>query len=190
MSDLTIAIPIDGKLITMDTASALFNSGVIFLDKLIDDKSAHEFMTSIVCLDSCLDSKKTIKVMVNSPGGDVIQALAMYDVMQTIKHRINLIASGECCSAAAMLLGTGKKGHRFAYKNAIIMIHSYSTTITGSGESAKRALVIIDKLFDKFLMMFARSVKKPFKQVKEDCQQDFYLTAAEALKYGIIDGII
>ena len=136
------------------------------------------------------DSSKDICIYINSPGGDVTSGLAIYDTMQFIKPQVQTVCVGMAASMAAVLLLAGEKGKRFALPNSEIMIHQPMGGASGQASEIKIAAEHIIKTRDKLNRLISKHTTKNLSTIEEDTDRDKYMTANEALDYGIIDSVL
>ncbi len=171
-----------------DIYSRLLRDRIIMLSGPIDDHSANIVIAQLIFLAN-EDPKKDIMLYINSPGGSVSSAMAMYDTMNYIKCDVSTICIGMAASMGAFLLSSGAKGKRYALPNAEIMIHQPSAgtqgQITDMAIHLKR-LEIIKKRMNKIL---SENTGKPVETVTADCERDNFMTADEAVAYGLIDKV-
>jgi ATP-dependent Clp protease protease subunit len=169
-----------------DIYSRLLKDRIIFLGGGIDDDVANLIISQLLFLES-EDPKKDIFLYVNSPGGHVHSGLAIVDAMNHVKPDVATVAIGMAASMGSIILASGAKGKRFALPNADIMIHQPHGGAEGQATdieiSAKRILSLRDRL-NKIL---AKASGQPLEKVERDVDRDFFLTADEAKKYGLID---
>ncbi|MHB1348148.1 MAG: ATP-dependent Clp protease proteolytic subunit [Candidatus Humimicrobiaceae bacterium] len=172
---------------SFDIYSRLLKERIIFLGTGIDDNVANVIMAQLIHLEA-EDPEKDIQIYINSPGGVVTAALAIYDTMQFIKSKVSTICIGQAASAAAVLLLSGEKGKRFILPNARVLLHQPSGGFEGTAIDihAKEMLRIKDSLNRIISNHTGQDVKK----VSRDTERDFILTSDEAKEYGIIDEII
>ncbi len=172
-----------------DIYSRLLRDRIIFLGGAIDGGVANSTIAQLLFLDS-QNSKEDIKLYINSPGGEVSAALAIYDTMQYVKADVSTICVGMAASAAAILLASGKKGKRVILPNGEVMIHQVMGGAEGQATDidihAKHILSIKKKLIE----ILALHTKKDAKKVERDMERDYFMSADEARKYGIVDKII
>ncbi len=172
-----------------DIYSRLLKEGIIFLGGPIDDNVANIVIAQLLFLQS-EDPKKDIQLYINSPGGSVTDAMAIIDTMNHIKNNVSTVCVGLAASAAAWILSSGAKGKRFALPNAEVMIHQPLGGAQGQASdieiSAKRILEMKKTLIE----MLSKNTGKPIDQVERDVDRDYFMTAEEAKKYGIIDKVI
>ncbi len=172
-----------------DIYSRLLKERIIFLGTEVSDHSANLIIAQLLHL-AHVDPKKDIFFYINSPGGSVYDLLAIYDTMQYVKPDIQTISVGLAASAAAVLLASGTKGKRFALPHAKIMIHQPSGGARGSVSDMKLDLEESLKLKKLLEDIMSKHTGKPPKEVGEDMDRDFYMSAKEAKAYGIIDKVI
>ena len=172
-----------------DIYSRLLNERIIFLGGPIDDNLANIIVAQILFLES-VDKEKDINLYVNSPGGSVTAGLAIYDAMQYVSNNVSTMCFGMAASMGAVILASGTEGKRFSLPNSTIMLHSVGTQLGGQYhdlekemEETKRKQGVISEILSKHL-------KKDIDQITADIQRNFYQTAENALKYGLIDTII
>jgi ATP-dependent Clp protease, protease subunit len=173
-----------------DIYSRLLKERILFIGTEIDDTVANLTIAQLLFLQS-EDPKKDIQMYINSPGGSVTAGLAIYDTMRHVKPDVSTIVTGLGASFAALLLGAGTKGKRFALPNANIMIHQplghgLGGQATDIDIQAREILKVRDRL-DKIL---AGLTGQPVAQISKDTDRDFFMTATEAKKYGLIDEVI
>jgi ATP-dependent Clp protease protease subunit len=179
----------DGE-VMYDVSSRLIKDRVIFLDCAIDMEIASQIVSLLFLLDR-EESDEPIQLWISSPGGCVEGFFAIYDMMQRIETPIMTICMGEACSAAALLLASGSVGMRYSMPNARIMIHQIQVDgLGGSNAEIKINVKELEKLQAKLTDVLALHTGKSKKKVNKDTTMDRYLSAEEALKYGIIDEIM
>jgi ATP-dependent Clp protease protease subunit len=172
-----------------DIYSRLLKERIIFIGSAIDDNVANLVIAQLLFLAS-EDPKKDINLYINSPGGSVTAGLAIYDTMQYVRPDIRTICMGLGASMAQVLLCGGATGKRFALPNAKILMHQPSGGTQGQSADieiyTKNMLSTRDNLYD----IISKHTGKSIKQIKQDADRDYYMTADEAMKYGIIDKIL
>ena len=174
---------------SFDIYSRLLQERIIFLGSEIDDNMANVVMAQMLHLDA-EDPEKDIQLYINSPGGAVTSALAIYDTMQFIKSPVSSICIGQAASAAAVLLLSGEKGKRYSLPHARILLHQPSGGVQGTSidvEIQTKEMVRLRKLLNEII---ARHTGQEIKKIEKDIERDFILDALEAKKYGIIDEVI
>ncbi|MBI3634065.1 MAG: ATP-dependent Clp endopeptidase proteolytic subunit ClpP [Candidatus Yonathbacteria bacterium] len=171
-----------------DIYSRLLKERIIFLTGVINDDSANIVIAQLLFLES-EDPKKDIYLYINSPGGSVTSTLAMIDTMNHIKPDVSTICVGLAASGGAWLLSSGAKGKRFVLPNAEIMIHQPLGGTEGQASDIAITAKNILRLRDILNQMMAKNTGKPLAQVEKDTDRDFYMSADEAKKYGIVDEI-
>ncbi|MFA6603831.1 MAG: ATP-dependent Clp endopeptidase proteolytic subunit ClpP [Patescibacteria group bacterium] len=171
-----------------DIYSRLLKDRIIFLGDMISEDTANIVIAQLLFLES-QDKTKDIKIYINSPGGSVTAGLAIYDTMRYIKPDVATICVGMAASMAAVLLAAGTKGKRFALPNAEIMIHQVMGGAEGQATDIKIRAERILKMKDQLNRILADSTGQAFAKVEKDTDRDYFMSAPEALKYGIIDKI-
>ena len=172
-----------------DIYSRLLKERIIFLGEPVDDNVANTIIAQLLFLES-EDAKKEIKMYINSPGGSVTAALAIYDTMQYAKPDVATICIGQAASAAAVLLASGQKGKRYALPNARVLIHQVMGGAEGQAKDVAihtKEMLRIKQQVDKIL---SQHTGQSIKKIEQDTDRDFFMTAEDAKKYGIIDKII
>ncbi|MFH1426473.1 MAG: ATP-dependent Clp endopeptidase proteolytic subunit ClpP [Candidatus Kerfeldbacteria bacterium] len=172
-----------------DIYSRLLKERIIFLGSPIDDGVANTIIAQLLFLES-QDSEKDIKIYINSPGGSVTGGMAIYDTMRYIKPDVSTICVGIAASMGATLLAAGAKGKRFALPNAEMMIHQVMGGAEGQAADIKIAAEHILKVKDRLNKILASHTGQPLSQIEQDSDRDFFMSADDAKKYGIIDKII
>jgi len=172
-----------------DIYSRLLKDRIIFLGGPIDDAVANAIIAQLLFLTS-QNAKEDIKIYINSPGGQVTSALAIYDTMQHVAPDVSTICIGTAASAAALLLAAGKKGKRMILPNGEVMIHQVMGGTQGQATDidihAKHILNIKKKLNE----ILAKHSGKTLAKVQQDAERDYFMSAEEAKKYGVVDKII
>ena len=171
-----------------DIYSRLLEDRIIFLTGEIDDAVADTVIAQLIYLES-KDPGKPVSMYINSPGGSVSAGLAIYDTMNYIKSDVCTICIGMAASMAAFLLSSGAKGKRFALPNSEIMIHQPLGGAQGQASDIKIHAEHILKTRDKLNSILARNTGKTIEQIAVDTDRDNFLSAEEALEYGLIDKI-
>ena len=172
-----------------DIYSRLLKDNIIFLGTTIDDNVANAIVAQMLFLES-EDPDKDIQIYINSPGGSVTAGLAIYDTMQFVKNDIVTYCIGQCASMGAHLLAAGTKGKRFALPNARIMIHQPSGGAQGQATEIEITFKEIQRLKENLAATFAKHTGQPLKKVIKDMDRDFFMSAEEALEYGIVDKVL
>lgn len=172
-----------------DIYSRLLKEKIVFLGEVIDEKVANIVIAQLLFLAS-EDEKKEIKLYINTPGGSVTDGLAIYDTMQYIKPDVSTICIGMAASMGALLLAAGAKGKRFALPNSQILIHQVMGGAEGPAADIKIKAEQILKIKDRLNQIFAKHTGQSIKKVEKDTDRDYYMTADEAVSYGIIDKVI
>ncbi len=171
-----------------DIYSRMLEDRVVFLTGEIDDAVANTVVAQLIYLES-KDPSKDISLYINSPGGSVSAGLAIYDTMNYIKCDVSTICIGMAASMGAFLLSSGAKGKRFALPNSEIMIHQPLGGAQGQASDIKIAAEHILKTRAKLNSILSQNSGKPISQIEIDTDRDNYLSAQEALEYGLIDKV-
>lgn len=173
-----------------DIYSRLLKERIIFLGAPIDDQIANTVIAQLLFLES--ESKdKDIKMYINSPGGSVTAGLAIYDTMRYVKSDIVTICVGMAASMGAVLLAAGAKGKRFALPNAEILLHQVQVgNIGGPAIDVKIQAEHILKTYDRMNKLLADHTGQSLDKIEKDTERDFFMSAEEAKKYGVVDKII
>ena len=171
-----------------DIYSRLLEDRIVFLSGEIDDATANTVVAQLIYLEA-KDPSKDISLYINSPGGSVSAGLAIYDTMNYVKCDVSTICIGMAASMGAFLLSSGAKGKRFALPNSEIMIHQPLGGAQGQASDIKIAAEHILKTKQKLTRILAENSGKPFEVVEKDTDRDNFLSAQEALEYGLIDKV-
>lgn len=172
-----------------DIYSRLLRERIVFLGGPIDDYTANIVIAQLLFLEA-EDPKKEIKLYIHSPGGSVSAAMAIYDTMNHIKPDVSTICIGLAASAAAVLLSSGTKGKRFALPNAEVMIHQVMGGAEGQASDIAISAKHILRIKENLNKILSKNTGKPVEQVEKDSDRDYYMTAEEAKKYGLIDEVL
>ncbi len=171
-----------------DIYSRLLKERIIFLGGPIDDYIANLIVAQLLFLES-EDPKKDINLYINSPGGSVTSALAILDTMNYIKPDISTVCVGMAASAAAVILSSGSKNKRFALPNAEVMIHQPWGGVQGQATDIEITARQILKTREKLNRILAKNTGQPLTKIEKDVERDYFMSADEAKKYGLIDEI-
>ena len=172
-----------------DIYSRLLNDRIIFLGEEINSVSANLVVAQLLHLES-QDAEKDISLYINSPGGEVYSGLAILDTMNFIKPQVSTICVGMAASMAAVLLSAGAKGKRFCLPHSKVMIHQPSGGAQGQQTEIEIVAEEITKTRRELNQILSDASGQPIEKVQADTERDNYLTAAEALDYGLIDRIV
>jgi ATP-dependent Clp protease protease subunit len=172
-----------------DIYSRLLKDRIIFIGTGIDDHVANAVIAQMLFLQM-QDPKKDIHIYINSPGGSVTAGLAMYDTMQFLTCDVNTYCIGICASMGAVLLTAGTKGKRFCLPNSHVMIHQVSGGAQGTASDVERTVKFMYGLKGRLNKILAHHTGKTEKQVEKDADRDNYMTAEEAVKYGLVDKVL
>ena len=172
-----------------DIFSRLLNDRIVFLGEEVNATTASLVVAQLLYLEA-QDPDKDIQFYINSPGGSVTDGMAIYDTMQYIKCDVSTICVGMAASMGAFLLSAGAKGKRIALPNAEIMIHQPSAGTQGQITDMALHLKRLEIIKRRMNTLLAANCGKSVEQVTADCERDNFMTAEEALEYGLIDKII
>ena len=172
-----------------DIYSRLLKDRIIFLGDAVDDAVANIVIAQMLFLES-EDPDKDIHIYINSPGGAVTAGLAIYDTMQYIRPDIVTICMGQNSSMAALLLAAGRKDKRYALPHSRIMIHQPLGGAQGQATDIDIQAREILKVRETLNQILSEHTNQPIKKIREDTERDYFMTAEEAKKYGIVDKII
>lgn len=172
-----------------DIYSRLLKDRIIFLGTPIDDGVANAVIAQLLFLEQ-QNSKEDIKIYINSPGGVVSSALAIYDTIQYVKPDVQTICVGLAASGAALLLAAGKKGKRMILPNGEVMIHQVLGGTQGQASDIDIHAKHILKLKDKLNQILAKHTGQKISKIEKDTDRDYFMSAEEAVKYGIVDRVI
>ena len=173
----------------LDVFSRLMMDRIIFLGTQVDDYTANVIQAQLLYLDSS-DPGKDISLYINSPGGSVYAGLGIYDTMQYIKSDVSTICTGMAASMAAVLLVAGQKDKRFALKHSRVMIHQPMGGISGQASDIEITSREILKLKQELYTIISDHSGQPYDKVYADSDRDYWMTAAEAKEYGMIDKVL
>lgn len=171
-----------------DIYSRLLKDRIIIISDEINDNNANIVVAQLLYLDSI--NHDDISLYINSPGGSITAGMAIYDTMNFIKSDVSTICIGMCASMAAFLLSSGKKGKRFALPNSEVMIHQPLGGAQGQATEIKIAAERIIKLKNKLNELLSKQTGKDIKTIEQDTERDHFLSASEALEYGLIDKVL
>jgi len=171
-----------------DIYSRLLKERIVFLGGPIDDDTANLVIAQLLFLEA-EDQKKDISLYINSPGGSVTATLAMVDTMNHVKPAVSTVCVGMAASGAAILLSAGEKGKRFALPNAEVMIHQPHGGAEGQATDIEITAKQIIKLRERLNRILAKNTGQSFEKIEKDVERDFFMTAEEAKKYGLVDKV-
>lgn len=172
-----------------DIYSRLLKDRIIFIGTPIDDNIANIIIAQLLFLQS-EDPAKDINLYVNSPGGSVTAGLAIYDTLQFVKCDVNTYCVGQAASMGAVLLAAGTKGKRYALPNARIMIHQPWGGVQGQASDISIQAKEILRMRDRINEILALHTGKPVEALAKDTDRDFFMSAAEARDYGLVDEVV
>ena len=172
-----------------DIYSRLLKDRIIFLGEAIDENVASTIVAQLLFLEA-EDPDKDINLYINGPGGSVTAGMAIYDTMQYIKPQVSTICIGMAASMGAFLLSSGQKGKRYALPNAEIMIHQPLGGVQGQAEDIKIHAEWILKTREKLNKILSSNTGQPLQIISRDTDRDNFMSADEAVRYGLIDQVI
>ena len=172
-----------------DIFSRLLNDRIIFLADQVNDATASLVVAQLLYLES-EDPDKDISLYINSPGGSITSGMAIYDTMQYIKCDVSTICDGMAASMGAFLLSSGAKGKRYALPNSEIMIHQPLGGFQGQATDIKIHADRIIKIKKDLNEILSKNTGQPLEIIERDTERDNFMTAEEALKYGLVDKVI
>jgi len=172
-----------------DIYSRLLKERIVFVGGMISDPMANTVIAQLLFLENA-DPQKDIHLYINSPGGSVTATLAIYDVMNHVKPDVATYCVGLAASGGAILLAGGKKGKRFALPNSEIMIHQVMGGAEGQAVDIDIQARHILRIKDKLNQLLAKHTNQSLSKIEKDTDRDFFMTAEEAKKYGLIDNIL
>lgn len=172
-----------------DIYSRLLKERIIFLGGPIDDNVANTIIAQLLFLEK-QDEKADVMLYINSPGGVVTSALAVYDTMNYLKCDVSTVCIGLCASAASVLLSSGAKGKRLILPNAEVLIHQVMGGAEGQATDIDISAKHILKVKERLNKILAQNTGQPISKIERDSDRDFYMNAEEAKKYGIVDKIV
>ena len=184
----TIIEKSNNKEYAYDLYSRLLKDRIIFISGEINNSLSNIVASELLYLDSI--NHDDISIYINSPGGEITSGLAIYDTMNFIKSDVKTICVGMSASMGAFLLSSGTKGKRYSLKNSEIMIHQPLGGAEGKATDIKIAAEHILKLKEKINKILSKNTNQPLKKIIKDTECDYFMSANEALKYGLIDEII
>jgi ATP-dependent Clp protease protease subunit len=174
---------------TMDVFSRLMMDRIIFLGEVISDDVANIVQAQLLFLEAN-DSHKDIRIYINSPGGSVYAGLGIYDTMQLIAPTVSTICTGMAASMAAILLAAGEKGRRTALPHSRVMIHQPMGGAQGQASDIEITARQILQLKKELYQILADHTGKPIKTIESHADRDYWMTAEQAVKYGLVDSVV
>lgn len=171
-----------------DIYSRLLKDRVIFLGEPIDDAVVNTVIAQLLFLDA--ENKEDIKIYINSPGGSVTSAMALYDTIQHVKADVSTICIGQAASAAAVLLACGAKGKRLILPNSRVLIHQVMGGAEGQQTDVEIQAKEMKRMKVQINAILAKHTGQPVSKIEKDTDRDYFMTPEEAKKYGIVDKII
>src|SRR6056297_2349556 len=172
-----------------DIYSRLLKDRIVFLGSPVTDEVANTVIAQLLFLEAD-NPDKDIYLYINSPGGSVTAALAMYDTMQYIKPDVVTIGMGQAASAGALLLASGSSGKRYALPYSRVMIHQPAGGVQGKATDAEIHIKELMRIRETLNEIFSKHTGRPKEEIEKDVEKDYFMTAEEAMEYGIIDEVI
>ena len=172
-----------------DIYSRLLKERIIFLGEPIDDHVANLIIAQLLFL-AAEDPKKEIKLYINSPGGSVTAAMAIYDTMQYVQPDISTVCIGQAASAGAVLLAAGAAGKRLSLPNARVMIHQVMGGVEGQARDVEIQTREMMRIKNQVNQILVKHTGQSLKKIETDTDRDFFMTAEDAKNYGLIDKVI
>ncbi|PIU78443.1 MAG: ATP-dependent Clp protease proteolytic subunit [Candidatus Moranbacteria bacterium CG_4_10_14_3_um_filter_44_15] len=172
-----------------DIYSRLLKERIIFLSGPMDDHVANSIIAQLLFLDS-QNNKEDIRLYINSPGGSVSAALAIYDTIQYVKSNVSTICTGLAASAGALLLAAGAKGKRLCLPNSEVLLHQVMGGATGQAADVAIHAKHILKIKEKVNKILAKHTGQTLSRIEKDTDRDYFMNAEEAKEYGVVDKII
>ncbi len=173
----------------MDVFSRLMMDRIIFLGTQIDDYTANVIQAQLLYLDTS-DPGKDISIYINSPGGSVYAGFGIYDTMQYINSEVSTICTGIAASMASVILVSGEKNKRFALEHSRVLIHQPLSGVQGQASDMEIAVREVLKVKAELYKIISEHSGKPYKEVENDSDRDYWMTAKEAQNYGMIDKVL
>ncbi len=172
-----------------DIFSRLLNDRIVFLSEEVNDVTASLVVAQLLYLEA-QDPDKDINFYINSPGGSITAGMAIYDTMQYIKCDVSTICIGLAASMGAFLLAAGAAGKRYALPNAEVMIHQPLSGMQGQATDIKIHTDRILRIKERINIIFSRVTGKPLEVIENDTERDYFMTAQQAMEYGLIDEVL
>ncbi len=179
----------EGSNLMWDIYSRQLKDRIVWLGSDVNPHSANAIVAQLLYLDT-LDKEKDIHLYINSPGGVITSGMAIYDTMNYVAADVSTLCIGQAASMGAFLLGAGAKGKRFILPSAEVMIHQPLGGASGQASDIERTAKHIVKMKDRLNKLMSEHTGQPLETVERDTDRDHYMSAAEALEYGIVDKII
>jgi ATP-dependent Clp protease protease subunit len=173
----------------IDVFSRLIMDRIIFLGTGIDDHIANIIVAQLLFLES-VDKKEDIKMYLSTPGGNVMAGLGLYSTMELISPDVSTVVTGMAASMGSVLLSAGAKGKRYALPHSRIMIHQPSGGMQGQSSDMEISLKLIMSLKEELYTILANNTGKTYEEIERDSDRDYWMTAQQALEYGLIDEIL
>lgn len=173
----------------VDLSTLMFRNRIIFVGSPVNSEVAQSVVSKLLTL-AAINDEEEIKMYINCPGGSTYSIMAIYDAMQWIKPDVSTVCFGIAASQGALLLAGGKKGKRFAMPNARIMIHQPQGGCGGTADDVRRQVNEVMSSRDKIDQMYSIFCNQPLERVRKFTERDYFFSAAEAMDFGLIDGLL
>lgn len=173
----------------VDLSTLMFRNRIIFVGSSVNSEVAQSVISKLLTL-AAINDEEEIKMYINCPGGSTYSIMAIFDAMQWIKPDVSTVCFGIAASQGALLLAGGKKGKRFAMPNARIMIHQLQGGCGGTADDVRRQVNEVMSSRDKIDKMYSTFCNQPLERVRKFTERDYFFSAAEALDFGLIDGLL
>lgn len=170
-----------------DLYSRLLRDRIIFIRGAIDQNLADSVVAQLLFLDSA--DEGDISVYINSPGGEISAMYAIYDAFNLVRCDIATLGLGQCCSAGSLLLAAGTKGKRVALPNLLVMVHELTTGYQGKAGDLRNSHIHMEKMYERMARQYVKLTGQKLSKIKKDMERDHFLSAKEAVAYGIVDRI-
>jgi ATP-dependent Clp protease protease subunit len=178
-----------GKTFLLDMASRLFRERIVWLGEEVNNRSSNRLVRQLQLL-ACEDAKKPITLYINSPGGSIVDGMAIYDTIRRSPCPVHAVVSGMAASMGAVILSGCTKGHRAIMRNGEVLLHQPLGGARGQATDIEISAKRILKMKETLLRLLAENCGQPYERLVEDCDRDHWLDADEAKAYGIIDIVL
>ena len=185
----TILMPNAKDLREVDLAACLLEERIVYFGTEVNNETANACVQQLVYLNA-KDPKTPIQMYLNSPGGSVVDGMAIYDMMQRIEAPVHVTVAGMAASMGSIILSGGEKGHRKIMKHGEVLLHQPLGGARGPATDIQITAQRILKMKEQLIRVLAENCGQKYEKVLEDCDRDYWLDADEALEYGIVDSII
>jgi len=188
MSEATVLVPKDDKR-AVDIDACLFERRILFLGEEVSHESSNLLVKQLLLLEE-RDAETPITLHINTPGGSIVDGMAVYDTIRRIKPAVHALVSGMAASMGSVILSGCEKGHRLIMRHGEVLLHQPLGGARGPATDIQISAKRILKMKERLLQLLAENCDQPYDKLKEDCDRDYWLDADEAIAYGICDGIL